>query len=59
MQEQIALLTARGTRLDEATTGHGLGLSIVKEICEQYGFILKFNRSETLQGLNVSILINP
>lgn len=58
-QQQIALLTERGTRLDEATMGHGLGLSIVKEICDQYGFILQFSPSKSLQGLNVSILINP
>ncbi|AZG34938.1 MULTISPECIES: sensor histidine kinase [Shewanella] len=55
---QMASLTTRGSRLDEATMGHGLGLSIVKEICDQYGFVLQFSRSETLKGLSVSILIN-
>jgi signal transduction histidine kinase len=55
---QMASLTTRGSRLDEATVGHGLGLSIVKEICDQYGFVLQFSRSETLKGLSVSILIN-
>jgi len=56
-QDQLALLTARGKRLDEDVMGHGLGLSIVKEICEQYGFQLQFNASEHLSGLAVSIVI--
>ncbi|WP_394130395.1 ATP-binding protein [Shewanella maritima] len=54
-QEELQLLTDRGTRLDEAVIGHGLGLSIVKEICEQYGFELRFHNSQTLSGLAVHI----
>lgn len=57
-QAQMARLTARGTRLDEATIGHGLGLSIVKEICDQYDFNLQFSRSESLQGFKVSIVMS-
>lgn len=55
--EQLSTLTSRGKRLDEAVMGHGLGLSIVKEICEQYGFSLSFSQSQTLNGLAVTVLL--
>ncbi|QIR13630.1 ATP-binding protein [Shewanella aestuarii] len=55
--EQLTMLTSRGTRLDEEVMGHGLGLSIVKEICEQYGFELQFTASQSMSGLAVTIVI--
>ncbi|MFA7943115.1 sensor histidine kinase [Pseudomonas brenneri] len=45
---------SRGTRLDEQTHGHGLGLGIVRDIVEVWGGALQLHESE-LGGLKVLI----
>jgi two-component system sensor histidine kinase PhoQ len=40
------LLLERGTRLDENTPGHGIGLAVVKELAESYGGALEIGRSD-------------
>jgi two-component system sensor histidine kinase PhoQ len=38
-------LLLRGTRLDESTPGHGIGLAVVKELAESYGGGLEISQS--------------
>ncbi len=52
--EEQLLVLGRGVRMDEAKQGHGLGLSIVREIVDAYGGRLELGKSNALGGLRVS-----
>ena len=49
-QSQVAGLLQRGVRGDERVQGHGIGLSIVQDILQEYGGELQVKRSEELGG---------
>jgi two-component system sensor histidine kinase PhoQ len=51
---EIEQILNRGTRLDEATEGQGIGLAVVADIVESYNIELEFNRA-SLGGLLVSL----
>ena len=53
----IASLIQRGTRLDEAVDGHGLGLSIAQFIAEHYGGQLNLHTSKELGGFCVEVIL--
>ena len=51
---EIEQILNRGTRLDEATEGQGIGLAVVADIVESYNIKLNFAAS-ALGGLSVSL----
>ncbi|MDD5460445.1 MAG: ATP-binding protein [Methylococcales bacterium] len=53
----FAKLTQRGARLDEAVSGHGLGLAIAQSIAEQYSGQLILRRSDKLGGFYVEAIL--
>jgi signal transduction histidine kinase len=53
-EEQRSQVFSRGTRLDEQTHGHGLGLGIVRDIVETWGGLLVLGESQW-GGLKVVI----
>lgn len=55
--EKIKEIETRGLRLDEAGEGHGLGLSIVREIIDLNDAKISYGKSENLGGLKISIWI--
>ena len=57
-EEAADVLLQRGTRLDESTPGHGIGLAIVKDIARSYGGELTIGRS-VLGGAAIKVDIPP
>jgi len=53
-KDEIAEALKRGARLDEATPGSGLGLSIVKDLADAYQGGLEFSRSD-MGGLKAEL----
>ena len=53
-EHEIEQILNRGTRLDEATEGQGIGLAVVADIVESYNLGLQFGRSKG-GGLRVSL----
>ena len=54
-EEQRREILSRGQRLNEQTSGHGLGLSVVKHVVDQYHGEILISRSELLAGLKFTI----
>ncbi|MDE2384727.1 MAG: sensor histidine kinase [Alphaproteobacteria bacterium] len=52
--DKLEEIEQRGLKLDLTHPGHGLGLSIVRDLVESYGLTIKYERSG-LGGLSVSI----
>lgn len=50
-------LMNRGERLDESTSGHGLGMSIISEIVRQYQGRFTLGSSTQLGGLEVQVML--
>ncbi|RTE67363.1 GHKL domain-containing protein [Amphritea opalescens] len=50
-------LMNRGERLDESTSGHGLGMSIISEIVRQYQGRFVLGSSAQLGGLEVQVML--
>jgi signal transduction histidine kinase len=53
--DEQARVTERGTRLDERGGGAGLGLAIVQEVLEAYGWSINLGRSQDLGGLSAEV----
>ena len=51
---EIEQILNRGTRLDEATEGQGIGLAVVADIVQSYNIELAFSRADS-GGLRVSL----
>jgi signal transduction histidine kinase len=58
-EADLERLAQRGVRLDEAAPGHGLGLSIVRDVAASYGGEVRFGRSDDLGGFLARVRIPP
>ncbi|BCN92524.1 sensor histidine kinase [Thiomicrorhabdus immobilis] len=56
-EQALTDIQIRGFRADEATPGHGIGLSIVKDLVEAYSAEIEFAHS-AYGGLKVSLIFN-
>ena len=54
-ETEVAEIVNRGTRLDEASEGQGIGLAVVADIVESYNIELKFGAAG-LGGLRVDLV---
>jgi len=54
--EAVDALLQRGSRLDESTPGHGIGLAVVKELAESYGGQLEIGRAD-IGGAEIRVTI--
>lgn len=54
---QVGRIARRGVRLDEAKEGHGLGLSIVRDIVDFYGGTIGMAPDPQWQGLRVDVAL--
>lgn len=54
-EDALKRLGERGLRLDESKEGHGLGLSIVRDIVDFYGGTIAYGRSAELGGFSVMV----
>ena len=57
-EDLAGTLLERGMRLDESAPGHGIGLSVVKEIAASYGGDVAISRSEW-GGAKITVTIDP
>jgi len=54
---ELEAISDRGVRLDESVSGHGLGLSIIKDIVSLYGGEVCYGRSDALGGFRASVIL--